>query len=329
MNTVLLFLLFSLSFLNSFGQTPERISLITTTPGGGPLSGAEFDFFPAGVGSITCWQACPSFYSSANGRLNGSFKFELSQILEINSTNQPCCLTTCGSACDFHAIQYFYDVFNYTTSQGGTQVQYSAYLSSSPLGRQCTAADDSPICALVELNYTSYNSAGVAVIDNASFQVPANSVFGSIKVSNWNFGTGSLGLSFVLQLYVINTNPLKYVVNPGNAVDPPAFSGVSSVTSVDVMDREGSIGFVNYATYTGQSTAVNVTTTGPFQYPSLGVGRFFTIFVPRTAGDNAQVYFNLYLPTLTGNPSDIVSSVNNLVPIGFLFIIGILVILLL
>jgi len=321
--------LFAFVFLVLFGcvlyTTGQRVSL-TSVGDGTPLGGGEWDFTSQNQDQ-DCEQACPIWYTRKDGRLNGYFKFEVFQIIELNSTGGACC-GTCppvAQTCNRRLIYQLLNAFNTSIVTPDKQVIYAGNMGNNPLSEtQCAGANaiTSPICALLTVNYQVFDTAGTVNIGNQSFAVRKDSAFCKLKINNWSYFTGSQGLRVVLLLTVGDTNTNKFVMNPGELENPAPITGFQTATIVDSQGREAAIAFVNYALYDGIPLAQNVTVSGP--YPALGDinGRYFYIDIPRQQQSNGvEVYYNLYLPELTGG-SDVVSSTQFVTPfLGLIFFV--------
>jgi len=161
------------------------------------------------------------------------------------------------------------------------------------------------LCALLQFNYQVYDTAGTVNVGGYPFQVMANSLLGTLKVTGWQYATGSTGLRFWLLLSVRSTNSMEYLVTPGNLMDPPPFPGVQSVTVLDALGRKATLGFISVVVLSG-TVAYNATLTGPYQQPSDVEGRFFSLDVP-SPSNNMEIFFNLYVPNL----NDVLSAGNS------------------
>jgi len=293
---------------------------LTSVGDGTPLGGGEWDFSEANA-DTDCEQACPVWYTRKDGKLKGFFKFEIFQVLELNSTGGACC-TNCPTnlnTCNRRAIYSLQNFFNTTVIMPSKQVKYSGYIGSNPIDtQQCTAITD-PICPLLEVNYQVYDVAATVKILEQSFQVRKDSTFGKFKVTNWSYFANSKGLRVVLLLTVGSTNVNKIVINPGELANPAPTTGFQTATLVDSSGRQGAIAFVNYAVYDGFSQTQNVTISGPYSNPDDSASSLFYVDLPKTTSNGMEIYFNLYLPSLTGG-ADVVASTNFLAPLGVIFI---------
>jgi len=299
--------------------TGQRVSL-TSVGDGTPLGGGEWDFTEANT-ATDCEQACPVWYARINGKLRGFFKFAIFQVIELNSTGGGCC-TNCPTTlntCNRRAIYSLQNFFNTTIITPSKQVVYSGNIGSIPTAtQQCTAVSD-PICPLLQVNYQVFDTAGTVNILDQSFQVRKDSVFGKFKVTNWSYFANSKGLRVALLLTVGDTNTNKLVINPGELSNPGPTTGFQTATIVDSQGRQAAIAFVNYASYDGLSLAQNVTVSGPYSDPNDSGGSLFYVDLPKTASNGMEIYFNLYLPSLTGG-NDVVASTKFLAPLGAVFL---------
>jgi len=293
---------------------------------GSPTGGAEFDLQAPSM-NTDCTQVCPEFYAIADGNLNGYFKFEINQLVELNSTGGPCCTVaspTCQvGGCNFHNFGFLPNFFNITIGTlSNKQVNYSAYVSNSAiLGRPCTISDLGivDICALVQINYQIYDKAGFYNIGGTNFSIKSNSLFGSVKVSGWTFAQGSTGLRFYLLFTERIATPVKYVLSPGNLVDPnPPITNIQSATLTDNRNKQGAIDFTSLVILNNAATATSAVLSGPYFMNSDPNGRFFALDVP--VFNEVEIFFNAFIPSVSQGGGDVVGGVVRLSPVFMLFI---------
>jgi len=300
-------------------------ALLSSAGNGGPLDGGLFEFQLPTDQSGACDQACPLVYLKKDGKLNGAFKFEIYRVYELNATGGECCAggANCDifatGTCNFHVLFQMFNYFNQTITLPGKAVTYSGYIPNTPVQPMtpCTQADVQQgtytMCVRVDISWQVVDTAMSVTLGNQVMNLKQSSLFGKLKIGNWNFGPNSVGYRIKFDLGLRGTNFNSVTMNPGSITNPN--QPVSSFTSMivqDVQKRVAALSVFYYVVYNNAPTvAANLTqVSGPYTLQTDLNGRFVYIDVPRNdASQSAEVYFNLYFPTLTGEVPDMTGAV--------------------